>query len=106
MINYKYNRYTRRGLFLLMVCGVQWLGVNAQVPAINKVEYYLDNDPGYGNGTNLSFSGTTNATATINLSITPLVAGAHIVGIRSRDTKGSWSLDNKWLFLKPYPNSG
>ncbi len=32
-------------------------------PAINKIEYYLDSDPGYGNATNLSFTGTTNATA-------------------------------------------
>jgi hypothetical protein len=78
----------------------------AQTPAINRIEYFLDNDPGYGNATNLSFSGTTNATGTINIDLVPLNAGVHIVGIRSRDANGAWSLDNKWLFLKPYSNSG
>lgn len=75
-------------------------------PAINKIEYYVDTDPGYGNATNLSFTGTTNATASINLDLTPLSQGVHIVGIRSRDVNGAWSIDNKWLFLKPYANSG
>ena len=74
-------------------------------PAINKIEYYLDEDPGYGNATNLSFTGTTNATATINLDIAPLNQGVHIVGIRSRDANGAWSIENKWLFLKPYTNT-
>ncbi len=83
---------------LLLLCVVK-----AQ-PAINKIEYYLDTDPGYGNATNLSFTGTTNATAVINIDLTPLNQGVHIVGIRSRDVNGAWSLDNKWLFLKPYTN--
>ncbi len=73
-------------------------------PAINRIEYYLDTDPGYGNATNLSFTGTTNATAAINIDLTPLNQGVHIVGIRSRDANGAWSLDNKWLFLKPFTN--
>jgi hypothetical protein len=79
--------------------------VQAQ-PNINRIEYYLDADPGYGNATNLSFSGTNNATATINVDLTPLNTGVHIIGIRSRDVNGAWSLDNKWVFLKPYPNTG
>ncbi len=40
------------------------------------------------------------------LTLTPLNQGVHIVGIRSRDANGAWSIDNKWLFLKPYSNTG
>jgi len=78
----------------------------AQAPNISRIEYYLDNDPGYGKATNLSFSGTNDVTGSININLTPLSQGVHIVGVRSRDAKGAWSLDNKWIFLKPYTNSG
>ena len=92
---------------LVAVSSLQYFLVAAQsVPAINRIEYYLDADPGYGNATNVSFAGTTNATGTINIDLTPVNAGVHIVGIRSRDAKGAWSIDNKWIFLKPYPNTG
>ncbi len=105
MINIKYKWVSKTSI-LLLSCMLQSLWINAQTPAINKIEYYLDTDPGYGNATNLSFSGTTNATANINLDLTPISAGVHIVGIRSRDANGAWSIDNKWIFLKPYPNAG
>ncbi len=82
-----------------------FIQVSTAQPAINRIEYYIDTDPGYGNGTNLSFAGTTNATATVNLDITALNQGVHVVGIRSRDVNGAWSMDNKWLFLKPFSNS-
>ena len=94
-------------LLLVTVYNMQCFSVAAQsVPVISRIEYYLDDDPGYGNATNLSFSGTTNATGTINIDLTPINKGVHIVGIRSRDAKGAWSLDNKWIFLKPYTNAG
>ena len=76
--------------------------LHAQIPAINKVEYFLDNDPGYGKAINLSFAGTTDASSTISIDLLPLNSGVHIVGVRSRDANGAWSLDNKWLFVKPY----
>ncbi|MBL0356814.1 MAG: hypothetical protein IPP72_07915 [Chitinophagaceae bacterium] len=94
-----------RWLLLLLLQGAMAM-VQAQ-PNINKIEYYVDADPGYGNAVNLSFTGTQpNVSSTINLDLTPLDAGVHIIGIRSRDANGAWSLDNKWIFLKPYPNSG
>ena len=106
MKNCQYRWACRTGWWLVIFM-LQSFWVPAQIiPAINKIEYFLDTDPGYGNATNLSFSGTTNATATINLDIAPINTGVHIIGIRSRDANGAWSLDNKWIFLKPYPNVG
>lgn len=77
----------------------------AQVPAISRVEYFIDTDPGYGNAINLGFVGTTDATAAINIDLTALAQGVHIVGVRSKDVNNAWSLDNKWLFVKPYSSS-
>ena len=94
-------------LWLTVFFMLQYFSIQAQAPNINRIEYYLDSDPGYGNATNLTFTGTQpNVNGTINVDITPLNAGVHIVGIRSRDANGAWSLDNKWIFLKPYPNTG
>lgn len=106
MKSYLYKKFVEaKRLLFVVVYLLPGVTINAQ-PNINRIEYYLDTDPGYGNATNLSFSGTNNATATINLDLTPVATGVHIIGIRSRDANGAWSLDNKWIFLKPYPNVG
>ena len=76
-------------------------------PAVNRVEWYLDNDPGYGKATAISISSAQDiAGLAINIPLTNLPQGVHIVGVRSRDTNGAWSLDNKWIFLKPYAIGG
>ncbi len=72
-------------------------------PNINKVEWYLDNDPGYGNATPIAITPGQNLNGlSFDINTTPLLEGVHIVGVRSRDVNGAWSLDNKWLFVKPY----
>jgi hypothetical protein len=76
-------------------------------PNINRVEWYLDTDPGYGSATPVSITPAQNLTnLPINIDLTPISQGVHVVGIRSRDANGAWSHDNKWLFLKPYANIG
>jgi hypothetical protein len=95
-----------------MLCSffiAQLLSLNAfaQAPKINRVEWYLDKDPGYGNATPLSFTPAQDLSALpINITLTPLSQGVHVVGVRSQDANGGWSLDNKWIFLKPYANTG
>lgn len=71
-------------------------------PNLNRIEYYVDTDPGYGNGINVSFTnGQEVSNAVVSIDPNTLSAGLHLMGIRSRDAKGVWSHDNKWLFLKP-----
>jgi len=104
---YIYRKRWPARWWLLSICIISLFSTLQAQPNINRIEYYVDADPGYGNATNLSFTGTQpNVAGTINLDLTPLNAGVHIVGIRSRDANGAWSLDNKWIFLKPYPNTG
>jgi len=76
-------------------------------PNITRVEWYLDTDPGYGNGNALSISaGQDLAGLFFNIDVVPLSQGVHLVGVRSKDANGAWSLDNKWIFLKPYNTGG
>ncbi|MEP7143679.1 MAG: hypothetical protein ABI707_12445 [Ferruginibacter sp.] len=101
-IMFRVSNWRKWRLLILLTFQASLFSVYGQVPAINKIEYFLDTDPGYGNATNLSFSGTTDASGIININLLPLTEGVHIVGVRSRDIHGAWSLDNRWLFVKPY----
>src|SRR5207237_79191 len=75
-------------------------------PGLKHVEYYIDQDPGYGKATKVVFSPATNLSdVAVNIDPATLSAGLHIFGIRSSDSTGKWSLDNKWLFTKPFSSS-
>ncbi len=70
-------------------------------PNITLVEYYVDTDPGFGNATPLMLgSASTNHNLVINLDISALSNGVHMVGVRTKDANGAWSHDNKWIFAK------
>jgi len=72
-------------------------------PNITRLEYYVDNDPGYGNATALAITAGKDVKHVLfNIDLTPLTEGTHFVAIRSKDANGTWSIDNKWLFVKPH----
>ncbi len=76
-------------------------------PKLNRVEYYIDADPGYGNGTSLSIkAGQYLNGLSFNIDLTKLTEGVHVAGVRSRDENGAWSHDNHWVFLKSYSKTG
>lgn len=75
------------------------------VSDITRVEYYIDIDPGYGNGTVISTAtGSNLIDRTFNIDPTSLSQGVHIIGVRARNANGNWSQDNRWLIIKPYGN--
>jgi PKD-like domain/Secretion system C-terminal sorting domain len=85
--------------------GLIWACCLSAQPNLNRVEYYIDIDPGYGKATAISFTpGTNLSSIALNINPASLSNGVHILGIRARDANGGWSLDNKWLFAKPYPS--
>ncbi|MFC1481201.1 Ig-like domain-containing protein [Candidatus Neomarinimicrobiota bacterium] len=61
---------------------------------ITAVEYYVDNDPGYGNAFGVPFdkSASINQLSTVNLD--SLSSGFHALFVRVRDSNGIWSLSN------------
>jgi hypothetical protein len=72
---------------------------------INRVEYYLDTDPGFGNGISMTITpGTNLQDLVIPLNPATLSEGVHRLHIRARNTNGNWSLNNTLLFYKPYGN--
>ena len=91
--------HIRKAIFVCI--GLLILHQGMAQPNISRIEYYLDTDPGWGNGTAVTYSGTNDIATSFILNIVPLTAGIHIVGVRSKDANGVWSLDNKFLFLKP-----
>lgn len=84
---------TNRFLFVL-------ISPTAQAPNISKAEYFIDADPGFGNGTNVPVS-PANDIANINagISLTGISAGIHTLFIRSKDVNGKWSISNRFLFV-------
>ncbi len=75
-------------------------------PNISRIEYYIDTDPGFGNGTNLPV-GTGNNFADLNIAVNPqlLTEGVHRLYVRARSANG-WGLTNTLLFYKPYGSGG
>ncbi|MEO6542021.1 MAG: T9SS type A sorting domain-containing protein, partial [Ferruginibacter sp.] len=77
---------------LLLIIAINCLAyVQAQI--INAAEFFIDADPGPGNGTsiNIPVPGTTVNFSTL-ISAAALSNGFHFVGIRTRDNAGKWGL--------------
>src|SRR5438270_13150136 len=98
----------RKRLLLLFALSCLGLTYNLEAqPNVTRVEYYLDTDPGRGNATAISISpGTQLADLTVNVNPANLSSGVHRFAVRAVDANGKWSLDNRWLFYKPFPNTG
>jgi Secretion system C-terminal sorting domain len=81
----------------------RWLFFNDKTAAvnINKVEYFTDTDPGFGNGTDVPITpGNPIINLIIPVDISALTNGIHNIYVRSKDDQGNWSLTNRWLFFK------
>jgi hypothetical protein len=73
--------------------------------SIGYGEYFLDTDPGFGNGTSFSFTPSANVTATFNLPSAAIPNGFHSLQIRFLDQNGLWSQTDSRLFFKVQPDS-
>lgn len=81
-------------------------GTLPPAPNLTYAEWYMDTDPGYGNGTSVPVSGTDVSNLLININPANISSGVHRFAFRAKDANGNWSLDNRWLFYKPYPTPG
>ncbi|WP_159437438.1 T9SS type A sorting domain-containing protein [Hymenobacter daecheongensis] len=76
----------------------------AQVPPnFDRVEYFFDADPGYGQGTALTLSatpGTTLSSLAFTASLDPLTPGFHTISIRSRAGANNWSHTYRQILYK------
>ncbi|RDC62515.1 CARDB domain-containing protein [Adhaeribacter pallidiroseus] len=73
---------------------------------ITRVEWYLDNDPGFGSGKQVNITPATDiSNVLININPEELTNGVHQLNVRAKDANEKWSLTQRWLLLKPYPKS-
>ena len=76
------------------------------LPNLGRTEYYINTDPGYGNGIVVTTTGSAaDKTGSFILDITSYQLGVTIVGTRSQDANKAWSHDNKWLIAKLPPEN-
>jgi hypothetical protein len=72
-----------------------------------QAEYYLDNDPGAGNGMILDFPDTSDAILFPIVSLPPTSPGLHTFYLRMRTTDGFWSsAKGKTLRIRPQSPGG
>lgn len=70
---------------------------------INKVEYFIDKDPGLGLATSVTVTPATDiADNNFSANIGTIGAGTHIIGVRAKDVSNNWSMTNFLLFVKPF----
>ena len=63
------------------------------LPNVTKVEYFFDNDPGMGMGTNVPVTPSSNiSNLSFIIDLSPLAAGTHTLWIRAKDGYGKWSM--------------
>ncbi|RYU93010.1 immunoglobulin domain-containing protein, partial [Emticicia agri] len=64
----------------------------ASLPNINRLEYFIDTDPGFGNGTTVSITpNTVLSNIDFTAALTGLSNGKHILEVRARDANNKWS---------------
>ncbi len=82
---------------------------NAGAPAtsIVKAEYFFNNDPGFGNATDIPLAaGVDVPNIMFNAGIDTLPVGVHQLFIRSRNANGRWSITNRQILYKPAGGGG
>ena len=64
------------------------------------LEYFIDDDPGFGNGTSIAVSAGKDVNATFNVDVSSLSDGFHSLHVRALDSQGEWSLIQKEVFFQ------
>jgi hypothetical protein len=59
---------------------------------VTQAEYFVDADPGIGNGTSISLSVGQSPTASFNVPTTSLSVGVHTVYVRGKNANGTWGI--------------
>jgi hypothetical protein len=90
----QFGRWSETNYKQLLVGQLNYAQPPNALPNIGNLEYYIDNDPGFGNATPITFPAGTNVQLNnIPITISGLLTnGAHVFHIRSK--QNPWSIDN------------
>jgi hypothetical protein len=67
-------------------------------PTITELEYFIDTDPGFGNGTAIAITPAQDMTVYFTIDLSLLADGFHLLYVRGKDAQGKWSI----AFSKPF----
>lgn len=105
---FAYSRRRAAGLRLmglLLLAGAAQAQTTAPVPpttpppaAVTALEYFIDTDPGLGNGVAVPVTAAPDVTQTFAASLNGLQPGVHRLYFRALDAQGQWSLTTPQLF--------
>lgn len=87
-----------RLMFVLILLFTQQLILSQ--PALKKLEYSFNTDPGPGNGTAITFTASSQLDSTFTLDVSGLPTGVHRLYFRVQDASDNWSLTNTTSFFK------
>ena len=83
-------RKSNLGTYLLAFLCLLSFGISAQ-PNITGLEYFLDTDPGFGNGTQVSITTGSDINENFSINLSAVSLGFHKLFFRTKDSNGSWS---------------
>ena len=72
----------------------------AIAPDITAMEYFIDSDPGFGNGTTIVISPGQDVTTDFAADLSDIEEGFHVLYMRGRDMNGTWSICHSKPFFK------
>jgi hypothetical protein len=95
----KLKRVNMKKIFIFI--GLLCIIFSMQAQTINGAEFFIDTDPGVGNGTAITPSPSgANVNFTASVPTTALSNGFHFVGIRTKDNLGKWGLfENRGFYI-------
>ena len=76
-----------------------------QVASIEAVEYFVDEDPGHGQGTGFTVSAGDTVDITEQISTAGLATGLHTLHVRARNEEGRWGItEARAFYVYPPPD--
>jgi len=86
-----WGQYTQRLVYVLATG-------SSSVSNLAAAEYFIDNDPGSGNGQSFAISNGSTVSTLLNISLNGLSEGFHTLAIRFKDATGKWALYSQRMF--------
>jgi hypothetical protein len=73
------------------------------LPDVTEMEYYIDNDPGFGNGENIAITSGQDITVNFAADLSAIDDGFHVLYVRGKDDIGAWNITHSKPFYKDTP---
>jgi len=87
-------------IIIIFIC---LLSINLFAQNITSAEYFIDSDPGFGNGTQIPITPAPEVTINYSVDLNTLNDGFHVLYFRAKDDSGSWSIAYSKPFYKQSP---